>query len=75
MNTLLKYIRDENGQRCGSVVALERPMNDGSKEVVIAFSIFHKGKDTYNQELGTKIAVGRAMKGRTKSKVPSYAVS
>jgi hypothetical protein len=24
-HTLVKYLRDKNGQRCGSVVAVERP--------------------------------------------------
>lgn len=54
---LTRYVRDDENQKIGIVVALGRGQIGWSR---------CQGPDKFNKELGIKIAIGRAQKGSRK---------
>jgi hypothetical protein len=59
-NTLVQYVRRNNGLPYGVIVAVRRP--DG--EVCVDFSLCNLKKDKFTKERALEIAIGRAMRSK-----------
>lgn len=66
-NVLREYIRDENNNPVGVVVALK---NKEGNRVIYGYSLVNSSVDQFNKKLGVEIAANRAVKNWPNEFVP-----